>query len=376
MLTRAAKEGVDLQQKLDSVTDASFIEYTNALINLFDQLSYDDSAHETLWLDLLDMTEKAQISSKYFLTPEAMTYLDGLQTFLDESEYVGKSNGLPTLLKTVYRELQGGAADQYRLPSTAAAAAQTVLSFQGSHRPNDLWHMVTPDYRSTVLWLQLSSGDNQDMNRVLKLVDGYVADHPLPDGVKLNWAGLTYINVVWQDEMVNGMLNSLMGAFLMVLLIMIVLFRSVKIGLLSMLPLTVTILFIYGLIGLSGKDYDMPIAVLSALTLGLSVDFAIHFLERTRAIYRECGNWEQTVAEVYRGPSRAISRNAVVIAIGFTPLLFAPLVPYITVGFFLATIMAVSAVVTVMLLPAVMQMIKDKDSLFGVKPGIKESNHD
>ena len=376
LLTRAAKEGVDLQQKLDSVTDASFIEYTNALINLFDQLSYDDSAHETLWLDLLDMTEKAQISSKYFLTPEAMTYLDGLQTFLDESEYVGKSNGLPTLLKTVYRELQGGAADQYRLPSTAAAAAQTVLSFQGSHRPNDLWHMVTPDYRSTVLWLQLSSGDNQDMNRVLKLVDGYVADHPLPDGVKLNWAGLTYINVVWQDEMVNGMLNSLMGAFLMVLLIMIVLFRSVKIGLLSMLPLTVTILFIYGLIGLSGKDYDMPIAVLSALTLGLSVDFAIHFLERTRAIYRECGNWEQTVAEVYRGPSRAISRNAVVIAIGFTPLLFAPLVPYITVGFFLATIMAVSAVVTVMLLPAVMQMIKDKDSLFGVKPGIKESNHD
>jgi len=106
------------------------------------------------------------------------------------------------------------------------------------------------------------------------------------------------------------------------------------------------------------------------------VDFAIHFLERTRAIYRQCGNWEQTVAEVYKGPSRAISRNAVVVAIGFTPLLFAPLVPYITVGFFLATIMAVSAVVTVMLLPAVMQMIKNKDSLFGVKSDMKESIHD
>uniref|UniRef100_UPI003D142F67 efflux RND transporter permease subunit n=1 Tax=Amphritea sp. TaxID=1872502 RepID=UPI003D142F67 len=376
LLTRAAQEGVDLQQKLDSVNVESFIEYTNGLINLFDQLSYDDSAHETMWLELLDMTEKAQINSKYFLTPEAMKYVDDLQNFLDQSEYVGKSNGLPTMLKTVYRELNGGAADQYRLPPTATAAAQTVLSFQGSHRPNDLWHMVTPDYRSTVLWLQLSSGDNQDMSRVLQLVDGYVVDHPLPDGVKLNWAGLTYINVVWQDEMVNGMLNSLMGAFFMVLLIMVVLFRSVKIGLLSMLPLTVTILFIYGLIGLVGKDYDMPIAVLSALTLGLSVDFAIHFLERTRAIYRECGSWEQTVAEVYKGPSRAISRNAVVVAIGFTPLLFAPLVPYITVGFFLATIMAVSAVVTVMLLPAVMEMIKDKDSLFGVKPGIKESTHD
>ncbi|UTW01745.1 MMPL family transporter [Amphritea atlantica] len=376
LLARASGEGVELQQQLDSVNVDSFTEYTNALINLFDQLSYDDSVNETMWLDLLEITEKAQIGSKYFITPDAMKYLDELQTFLDQSEYVGKSNGLPTLLKTVYRELQGGDEDQYRLPPTAAAAAQTVLSFQGSHRPNDLWHMVTPDYRSTVLWLQLSSGDNQDMSRVLTLVDDYVAQHPLPEGVKLNWAGLTYINVVWQDEMVNGMLKSLIGAFFMVLVIMVVLFRSVKIGLLSMLPLTVTILFIYGLIGLVGKDYDMPIAVLSALTLGLSVDFAIHFLERTRAIYRQCGNWEQTVAEVYKGPSRAISRNAVVVAIGFTPLLFAPLVPYITVGFFLATIMAVSAVVTVMLLPAVMQMIKNKDSLFGVKSDMKESIHD
>ena len=182
----------------------------------------------------------------------------------------------------------------------------------------------------------------------------------------MNWAGLTYINVVWQEQMVSGMLNSLTSAFFMVLVMMLLLFRSVKIGLLAMLPLTVTILFIYAVIGFVGKDYDMPIAVLSALTLGLSVDFAIHFLERCRAIYRETGDWPATVDEVYKGPARAISRNAVVIAVGFTPLLFAPLVPYITVGFFLAMIMAVSAVVTVILLPAVIHQVKDKDRLFSV----------
>ncbi|GGK83343.1 efflux RND transporter permease subunit [Amphritea balenae] len=374
---RAAEQGVDLQPQLAGVSGEDFTAYSDELINLFDQLSYDDADNESLWLALLDLTEQAQSEGKYFLTPEALQYLDNLQNYLDGSEYIGKSNGLPTLLKTVYRELQGGEQEQYRLPSNATAAAQTILSFQSSHRPDDLWHMVTPDYRSTVLWLQLSSGDNQDMSQVLALVDAYVAEHPLPQDVKLNWAGLTYINVVWQDAMVNGMLKSLMGAFVMVLVMMVLLFRSVKIGLLSMLPLTVTILFIYGLIGVIGKDYDMPIAVLSALTLGLSVDFAIHFLERTRAIYRRCGDWQQTVNEVYKGPSRAISRNAVVVAIGFTPLLFAPLVPYITVGFFLATIMAVSAVVTIVLLPAVMQMISNKDALFGVKKDQleKEKSH-
>lgn len=377
---QAAMAGVDIDRYLNDQAD-DFTAYTDYLVGEFDQLSYDDTANENLWLELLETTEQAQSQAKYFLQPEALAYLDDLQSYLDSSEYVGKSNGLPTLLRTVYRELQGGADEQYQLPPNAAAAAQVILSFQSSHRPDDLWHMVTPDFQSTVLWLQLSSGDNQDMSQVLALVDQYVAEHPLPEGVELNWAGLTYINVVWQEAMVNGMLNSLLGAFAMVLVMMVLLFRSIKIGLLSMLPLSVTILFIYGLIGLIGKDYDMPIAVLSALTLGLSVDFAIHFLERTRAIYRECGDWQQTVAEVYRGPSRAISRNAVVVAVGFTPLLFAPLVPYITVGFFLATIMAVSALVTVVLLPAVMQLIRDKDSLFGVdKQSVrsapkKESSH-
>jgi predicted RND superfamily exporter protein len=369
---QAAQQGIDLTSYLAGIIkkqNLSFSELTDELVLLFDQQAYDDSANETLWLELLETTEQAQSDAKYFLKPEALSYLNRLQNYLDSSEYVGKSNGLPILLKTVYRELQGGDPSHYTLPATANAAAQTILSFQSSHRPDDLWHMVTPDYRATALWLQLSSGDNQDMSQVLALVDQYVTEHPLPQGVTLNWAGLTYINVVWQEAMVNGMLNSLLGAFVMVLLIMVLLFRSIKIGLLSMLPLSMTILFIYGLIGLIGKDYDMPIAVLSALTLGLSVDFAIHFLERTRAIYRQCGDWQLTIAEVYRGPSRAISRNAVVVAIGFTPLLFAPLMPYITVGFFLAMIMAVSAVVTIVLLPAVMQLIRDKDSLFGVKPG-------
>ncbi|MCV6590159.1 MAG: MMPL family transporter [Marinobacterium sp.] len=373
----ASKAGltVSLAEIRQEAADERYVNYLNNLATAFDEASLSgDINQEQNWLDMLTTVENAQTSSKYFLTPDALTYLEQLQAHLNDSDYVGKSNGLTSLLKTVYRELNGGSDDQYRLPPTATAAAQTILSFQGSHRPDDLWHMVTPDYRATTLWIQLRSGDNQDMSKVIELVDQYITANPLPQGVEANWAGLTYINVVWQEQMVNGMLNSLTSAFFTVLIMMVLLFRSVKIGLLSMLPLTVTILFIYGVIGIIGKDYDMPIAVLSALTLGLSVDFAIHFLERTRAIYRETGNWPATIAEVYQGPSRAISRNAVVVAVGFTPLLVAPLVPYITVGFFLATIMAVSAVVTIILLPAVMDRIRNKDALFGVSASTVNSS--
>ena len=61
---------------------------------------------------------------------------------------------------------------------------------------------------------------------------------------------------------------------------------------------------------------------------------------------------------MFEEPGRAISRNAIVIAIGFLPLLAAPLVPYITVGFFLAAIMAISSAVTMLLLPAIAAQLK------------------
>ena len=149
-------------------------------------------------------------------------------------------------------------------------------------------------------------------------------------------------------------LKSLAGAFAIVFLMMAMLFRSVRIGLFAMIPLSVTILGVYGIIGWIGKDYDMPIAVLSSLTLGLSVDFAIHFIERTREMLRTSGSFEKASEYMFEEPARAIARNAIVIAIGFTPLFFAPLVPYITVGAFMAAIMALSGITTLVLLPAMM----------------------
>ncbi|OGV85383.1 MAG: hypothetical protein A2340_13925 [Lentisphaerae bacterium RIFOXYB12_FULL_60_10] len=98
----------------------------------------------------------------------------------------------------------------------------------------------------------------------------------------------------------------------------------------------------------------MPVAILSALTLGLSVDFAIHFLERAREETRRAGQWRAAVRQMFKEPAMAISRNAITVSVGFLPLLLAPLVPYRTVGFFLATIMAVSWLATLFLLPALL----------------------
>ncbi len=313
-----------------------------------------DPAGVRILEELMESAEAAQTESRLFQRPDMLQRIEELQGVLQRSGVVGKTNALPDVVKVVNRELRGGAEADYRLPDSAAGVAQTLLQYQSSHRPGDLWHMVTPDFSSAAIWLQLKSGDNEDMSRVIQTLEAHLAEHPMPADIDVRWAGKTYINVVWQDAMVKGMLYSLAGAFLTVFVMMSLLFRSVRLGLLAMVPLSVTIVGVYGIIGWIGKDYDMPIAVLSSLTLGLSVDFAIHFIERCRSLLRSERTPALAMQSMFEEPARAIARNAIVIAIGFTPLFFAPLVPYITVGAFMASIMALSGVTTLVLLPAIL----------------------
>ncbi len=310
------------------------------------------------WDDVLLFLDKERQRDEIFKQPEVLNYLDKLQQHLLETDIVGKSNSVVDVVKTVHRELLLGEDEAFRIPDTANAVAQTLITYQNSHRPQDLWHFVTPDYRKAVLWLQLTSGDNQDMVKVIKSVETFVADHPPPLMLEPHWFGLTYINTVWQEKMVSGMMEAFLGSFLIVLLMMIFLFRSLLWGLLAMIPLTVTVGLIYGIVGLTGKNYDMPVAVLSSLSLGLAVDYSIHFLARSREARKKHTSWRETIPEMFGEPARAITRNAIILGAGFLPLLAAPLIPYKTVGVFIAAIIVCAGIASLLILPATIRILE------------------
>ncbi len=329
-----------------------------------------DSASDDLFegydASSLFVSEQAQ-SGQVFKDPEVLNWMATFQDHLltlqsnEGRPLIGKSNSLADLVRTVYRELMEGKPEFYRIPDTREGVAQTVMQYESSHRPQDLSHFVRTDtWRNTSIWIQQKSGDNRDMKVIVGAVKDYLAHMPPPAGIEAHWFGLTYINVVWQERMVYGMLISFLGSFAAVCFMMIILFRSALWGFLSMIPLTITIGFIYGVIGIIGKDYDMPTAVLSALSLGMAVDYAIHFISRSREMHEKYGSWEAASGPMFGEPARAITRNVIVIGVGFLPLLAAPLMPYKTVGVFIAAILLAAGVATLFLLPALITVLEKR----------------
>ncbi len=288
------------------------------------------------------------------LTANSAEALTSADTIAAVAELQALWSGEPEIgTSASYVDLLGGATGAEARDLLDAAAEQSAL----------VGTLIDSTGTIANLRMQLRSGDNQTMSHVVGITDAYLAASPLPDGVEAQWAGETYLNLVWQDEMVSGMLVGFTTTLVIITLLLVALFRSIKWALIGIAPVLWTILVVYGVIGLIGKDFDMPIAVLSTLVLGIGVDFAIHFVERFRHLLHEFGDRREALAAFAEEPARALSRNAAVVAVGFMPLLLSSLTPYVIVGFFLSSIIVLGWLGTVVILPAVVVGAKPQPSI-------------
>ncbi len=289
--------------------------------------------------------------------PEVVAYIDRIQKDLEADALIGKTSSVADIVKRINLVLHDNDAVYDRVPDNPDAIGQFLFLFQSTGDPDDLDNFIDREARKANVWVQMKGGDNRDMLRVENRLAEFTQKNPPPEGLTLRWSGLTYINKVWQDLMVVGMLKAVLGSFVVVFALMVVEFRSLAFGTLAMLPLAGAIVLTYGLVGWTGTDYNMPIAVCAALSLGLGIDFAIHFLQRFKAHVAESRDVEATLRHMFGEPGRAIARNAIVITLGFLPLTVSTLSPYLIVGVFFASLMLFCTLATLLMLPGALRYV-------------------
>ena len=299
----------------------------------------------------------------FIKNPEAMRYIESLQRHLEKLPVVGKTFSVADYVKRINRVLHDDDPGFDVIPETKEAVGQYLFLFSMSAKASDLNNVVDYPFSQANIWVQLKTWDAQAMEEVIRAVDDYKRAHPFP--LELKPAGIAYFNLVWNDEVLWDMVKGFVAALLAVFVILIFNFRSFKWAVVSYVPLLFTILLIYGVVGFSGKRFDMPISVLSCLALGMAVDFSIHFIGRFKQRLAESSigtpNSELIIESLLwtaARPGKGIMRNAVLFAASFAVMLFAPLTPYITVGAFIVSMMMLSALMTIIYLPALIVLLR------------------
>jgi predicted RND superfamily exporter protein len=309
----------------------------------------------------------------FIKNPETMRYLEGLQRHIEKLPVVGKTFSVVDYVKRINRVLHDDDPKFDTVPETKEAVGQYLFLFSMSAKPSDIDNVVDPSFKKANIWVQLKTWDARAMEDVIKAVDEYKKAHPFP--LDLKPAGIAYFNLVWNNEVLWDVVRGFILALIVVFVILIFNFRSFKWATVSYVPLIFTVLLIYGVIGFTGKRFDMPISVLSCLSLGMAVDFAIHFVNRFRQRLQNtedrrqktdssdiCALTSERIVDsllwTAARPGKGIMRNAVLFAASFAVMMFAPLTPYITVGAFIVSMMMLSAIMTIIYLPALIVLMK------------------
>ncbi|MBN2344103.1 MAG: MMPL family transporter [Deltaproteobacteria bacterium] len=176
-------------------------------------------------------------------------------------------------------------------------------------------------------------------------VYGFPSDAETAAPVLASVTGAPVINVALCNSTINNQLKSLFVAVVVLLLVLSILFRSLRTALKGLVPTLLMLALAVGVMGAFKIPIDLSTSMIAAIALGIGVDYAIHFLWRRR---RRGESLRQTTAGV--GPS--IAANAIQVASGFAVLCISNMIPMRRFGMLVALTMLLAALATFLLLPA------------------------
>jgi predicted RND superfamily exporter protein len=172
----------------------------------------------------------------------------------------------------------------------------------------------------------LKSDNSKAINSALDVIHTYEDDFKKL-GITLNYAGSGYKGLVFTDLILEGQVMSLILSLIIIVVLLSIMFKNIKIGLIGSVPIIITALISFGIMGFLGIPLNTTTALLSSIAIGIGIDYAVHFIEQYRSNAAKSSN-KLVVAQLTMAHSgRAISYNAIVVIAGFLVLLFSVFPP-------------------------------------------------
>ena len=237
------------------------------------------------------------------------------------------------------------------IPETRNAVAQELLLYEMSGDPEDLMRFVTYDYDRSRISLRMESVSSAKLGALVDRIHQQ-AEASAGEAFDVEITGSSYLFKVLTDLLVQGQIMSLGLALLAVGLIVGLVFRSLRFGLLGLVPLGFTIAVNFGLMGWLRIPLDTATTMIASIAIGIGVDYTIHFLSKYRRETAEHRDPQAAVIESTRTTGLAILYNALAVASGFVVLLASSFQPIVTLGALVALTMGVSALAALTLLPS------------------------
>ena len=247
--------------------------------------------------------------------PAVMQGIDRLTGHLKETEGVGSVFSISDVVREMSKALYEPSEEGYdMIPSSGEAIAQMFELYNMSGNPDDFKQLMNFGNTKAHILVRLSKPDNKTVRKLHDDIKSYTADFP----AKVTTGGYAFIMNDFAQKIIKGQVSSLVFALVTVLILLAVIFRSLKGGLVGSIPLAASIMIQFGVMGITGVPIDAATALLSSIMIGVGVDFTIQFLWRYKIELEKGMSYNEAVIATYRTTGRSIVINGLSVMAGFS----------------------------------------------------------
>ncbi|HRZ40872.1 MAG TPA: MMPL family transporter, partial [Candidatus Omnitrophota bacterium] len=276
-----------------------------------------------------------------------------LSAFLYSIEEVDKVSSVNDYLKDINQSFHNEDPVFYALPDTKEMAAQYVLLYGRE----DLEDFVDEQWQWATVRVRLKEHSSVKLEHVIKKIDEYVQEN-FADLEERNTLGQTVLEVDTNNSVTLGQVQSLGMAMAVIFGMMFLVFRSVPVGVVSMVPNILPILLNFGIMGIFNIRLDSATSMIAAIGIGIVVDDTIHFLHGFGEFLSGHGDYTRAMHETLKTRGRPIIFTSVVLFFGFGVVGFSKFMLTAYFGILTALLMFTALLADLMLTPSLLIVFK------------------
>ena len=291
------------------------------------QIAKDNNYIESRLMGLLPVEIIAEATNDAsILQPGILNNIVTLQRHLKSFPEITNSLSVADYIQKTHQIVKGSKQYPYSIPTTEKEAADYVklASVYGNKYMNSLYSKELRDARISVRMKQVGSSRYQE---IINSIKEYIRSHL--DTTILSWhiTGIVPLLINVQDNILWSEIQSFSLAFLLTFISTAVALKSVKIGLISIIPNLLPITITLGFMGLTGMKLDAATIMIASIALGISVDNTIHIFYRFKKEISIDGDYSKAVCHTLQGVGRTALFTSLSAVFGFMVFSFSSFKP-------------------------------------------------
>ena len=298
-----------------------------------------------------DAKKTSDAARNYWLTVSGLKRIEAIHSYLESQPEVGKVQSLATLYN-VGKDINGGLNDFELALLTRSLSPQVKDVLLAPFVPEENTNQTRITLRVHDTYPNLNRKDLVERLRDHVTNElGYA-----PEQVRFTGLLVLYNNML--QSLFSSQIVTLGAVFAGIIIMFIILFRSLTVAVVSIVPNILAALAILGTMGLLGLPLDMMTITVAAITVGIGVDDTIHYIHRFKEELKVDGDYVAAMHRAHSSIGRAMAYTSIIIVFGFAIMVLSEFIPTIYFGLLTGLAMFYALMGALLLLPKLILWLK------------------